>query len=452
MRSGRGALLVISIGLAAPNVRAADRPPEVVKLGDEELRIDLPELAEVKSFGPVGDQRKAAWSGKLGASAIWIELRAYSRIGFGFAEPQDVSDRIAENFAKPDDDGDADFRWSTQELVAGPFGAAPYASICTGTLPRGRKDTGSPGDVLVLGGVLDQNAYSLRVYARPATDVAGRARLREFLAKGIRAACKARDPDWTDEEARKRCGDSVRDEKVLEDMEKFARTRHYIVFTNSSAGPLFAKKMEECYDAIRKAFPFPEVVGRRLMPVFLFRTPDEYYDYCVKTAGWSLAQAKKSKGHAGRDYYATYYDSPNDPVHVHEATHQIFGNRLRLTGGGSWFQEGVAEYMETTHSERKAYARRATRDGKYIAFKDFVQIRSLLHSGGVDSSDAYHQAGSLIEFLRDGDFHPDLFPRFVQEIGVLPRGNLALVEGTIRKIYAVDLAGLEHAWCEYWKK
>ena len=33
-------------------------------------------------------------------------------------------------------------------------------------------------------------------------------------------------------------------------------------------------------------------------------------------------------------------------------THQVFGNRLRLDGGGSWFQEGVAEYICTRESER----------------------------------------------------------------------------------------------------
>jgi hypothetical protein len=139
-------------------------------------------------------------------------------------------------------------------------------------------------------------------------------------------------------------------------------------------------------------------------------------------------------------------------VHIHEATHQIFKNLLRLSGGGSWLQEGLAEYMETSHNERKAWARRATRDGKFMPFADFVQVPSLLTTKGVDADDAYHQAGSLIEFLRDGDFHPDVFPKFVAEVGALPRGNLVRIQQAVQGLYNTDLAGIEKEWVAYWKK
>ena len=68
--------------------------------------------------------------------------------------------------------------------------------------------------------------------------------------------------------------------------------------TNASAGNLFARKMEEYYERIRKVFPFREVKGRRLMPVFLFKRQDQYHRYCRDVGEMSLNEAKATKGHA----------------------------------------------------------------------------------------------------------------------------------------------------------
>ena len=57
------------------------------------------------------------------------------------------------------------------------------------------------------------------------------------------------------------------------------------------------------------------------MPVFLFKTPDDYYAFYVKKHGVTLEEAKRSAGHASADYYATWYESPTDPTHInYEAT------------------------------------------------------------------------------------------------------------------------------------
>jgi hypothetical protein len=68
-------------------------------------------------------------------------------------------------------------------------------------------------------------------------------------------------------------------------------------------------------------FPFTEVAWQRLMPVFLFKDFDGYVAFGKKQGMEDVAD---TKGHAWKDYYATYYDSPNDPVHIHEATHHGF--------------------------------------------------------------------------------------------------------------------------------
>ena len=164
------------------------------------------------------------------------------------------------------------------------------------------------------------------------------------------------------------------------------------------------------------------------------------------------AAAERSKGYAWRDYYATYYEAPNDPTHLHEATHQIFRNRLRLPGGGSWFQEGVAEYVSSNANERRSIAKRLAKDGKFIPFRTFVGLRQLIDNPHLDALASYLQAASLIDFLRNGKFRPENFRRFLDEVGGLPRGKVDRIEEAIRSVYGVDLEGLEKAWVEHWKK
>jgi len=244
---------------------------------------------------------------------------------------------------------------------------------------------------------------------------------------------------------------------VRDKLEPLIRTAHYIVLTNSSGGPTFGKKMEECFAAIRKVYPFDDVPGRRLLPVFLFRTKDEYNQFYAQIARITMEQADRSKGHSWRDYYATYYDAPGDPVHIHEATHQIFKSRLFLGGGGSWFQEGVAEYMSTKPGDRSAVAGQVKKQ-KHVPLTEFIAIESLLMSSDGDAPmgdqavAGYEQAALLIEFLRESKWAKDKFPAFLQRVGRVPSQNRAEIEAAFEDIYGVGLAGLEERWVEYCKK
>ena len=193
------------------------------------------------------------------------------------------------------------------------------------------------------------------------------------------------------------------------------------------------------------------------MPVFLFKTSDEYFEFYSKIAGITIEDAKRSKGHSWRDYYATWYDAPGDPVHIHEATHQIFSNRLGLGGGGSWFQEGVAEYMSTKPGDRSAAAGQVKR-GKHVPLAQFITIPSLLMSadkdapGGDKGQENYEEAAVLIEFLRESKWAKERFPAFLTRIGHIARDDPAEIESAIQDVYGVDLAGLEQRWTEYCKK
>jgi hypothetical protein len=178
----------------------------------------------------------------------------------------------------------------------------------------------------------------------------------------------------------------------------------------------------------------------------------------AKATGTTLESARKSKGHAYKDYYATWYEAPNDPVHVHELTHQIFGNRLYLSGGGSWFQEGVAEYVESSRNDLNPAASQVGRE-RHVPLRELMEAPSLLFSssgesktGTNDAGDQYKQAALLIEFLREGKAVKARFPEFLRTVGKVRRSDVAAIEAAIHAIYETDIAGLEKLWVEYCKK
>lgn len=216
----------------------------------------------------------------------------------------------------------------------------------------------------------------------------------------------ANDPQWSQQMVDARTKGFFAD---LDDLEVL-RSEHYIVFTDSSAGDKYLETMEDIYDRFLELFPFEEQPDAPLMPVFLFRTNDGYYTYYQKIARVSRAAAAQSAGHAWKDYYATYYQSPKDPVNYHEGAHQLVGNRMHIRGGGSWFQEGMAVYYEGTifpgEDPAKGIAGVLASDG-YTPLREFVRLPSLLYSSESDADPSlghrrYQQAGALIKFLKEG--------------------------------------------------
>jgi len=389
------------------------------------------------------------WGATYRDFALQIQLVEMPRKDWGLRDPFDVLESVA--FWRRYESKTQAFRYEHQESLEGPFGAVPFVAAAT----AGIWDvTERIGTEFFVAGLTESKGYSFRLQCTPAPDKKTREAIFALFRDGVRYSGKVEDPSWTEEEALARW-ERDRPEEVAGEMKIF-RTKHYIIFTNSSSGKKFAVKMEECYEAIQETFPFPEIPNRRLMPVFLFRTKEEYIDYYAKIANISKKSAANSKGHAWRDYYATYYDSPVDPVHIHEATHQIFSNRLKLGGGGSWFQEGVAEYMSTKKNERKGFARTAARKGGFTAFREFVTIPSLLQSGGKSKTgenlahNHYLQAASMIDFLRNSKFGEPHFDAFLKSVGRVKRGDVVAIEAAIQKVYGVDLAGLEAEWIDYW--
>ena len=445
--------LAAPLGLA---LRAAAPPVQhEASFPEQHLTLTLPALEDFEEHE--GRNQDGLWTGRIGDHDLVIGLALYDAADNRLVEPGDVTDFVVDYLR-----GQAQFDVLDALYLQGTYGHATYASLIKGELPE---DSRRPAGIqYLLGGLLEESGYLLYLECRPEPDDPITASIEAFLNEGFAYDGPVRDPNWTDDEVEARWLRDAPDD-LHEDFQKamkkssqrkkiIIRTDHYLVMTNSSGGKAFAKKLEQYYDEIREVYPFPEVEGRRLMPIFLFRGPEQYYDYYVKVAKAARSSAEKSKGHAWRDYYATWYEAPNDPVHIHEMTHQVFKNRLRLSGGGSWFQEGVAEYIETSENDRNDAARRVKK-GEHVPLREFVQLSSLLGSSTEDvrgqggAGDAYKQAALLIEFLRESKFGKDGFAGFLRTMGKVPRGDEERINAAFRASYGLGIEELEAEWKKY---
>ncbi|MDZ4771606.1 MAG: hypothetical protein SGI72_00590 [Planctomycetota bacterium] len=451
--------LAIVLLAALPFLVADKKPPAAPPAGRVEtidalgLTLTLPEaFGALKPLDEKVDQVRAGWSGNVGASALRIVLFALPKEEFGFEEPEDVSEFIRDDFRERVDKG---FAYSRTELVSGAFGCAPFAGLGFGPI-HGKDGATITGDYFVLGGLLEGHGYSLEIVAEPSLDDASEGIVLEFLRKGVAYKGPVRNPSWTDAEVKSRWAADA-PPNLAKKMEKPVRTKHYIFLSNTDAAKQMGDEMEKAYLAIQKMYPFSEVAGRRLLPVFLFANQTQYYDFYAKAFKTSVEEASNSKGVAYKDFYATYYDAPQDPVHIHEMTHQVFANRLRLGGAGSWFQEGVAEYICTKAPERTDAAN-LVKKGRHTPLAQLIAIDSLLSTGagdvkkGGEAGSLYLQAAMVIEFVRESKWSKDKFLEWVHAVGNCPDNNAEAIERATKMVLGVDLAEFEAKYVEYCKK
>jgi hypothetical protein len=318
--------------------------------------------------------------------------------------------------------------------------------------PSARADELHLGDGRIVQGLLEaetRSGYSFVEAGKKRASTFRKADVRRVVLTYESPDVAFDDPQWSDEMVEARIAESFRPDwgevEVL-------RSAHYIVFTNSSAGDRYSETMEDIYSRFLETFPFEEPKAAPLMPVFLFKTNDQYYQFYADIAGISLAEARKSAGHSWRDYYATYYDAPQDPVHYHEGAHQLVKLRLRAGGGGSWFQEGMAVYFEGTvfPGEDPAKGMKGqVKSGRHTPFEVFFKLSSLLYSSTNDTdpslgSRRYQQAGALIKFLKEGP-QAELWPTLLDQL----RDGESW-EDIFGQTYGLSIADLEAAFVEHY--
>ncbi|QDU86526.1 hypothetical protein Pla163_36770 [Planctomycetes bacterium Pla163] len=376
---------------------------------------------------------------------------------WGIVEPEDVTSVARSNIER---NPMVDFRFADRRLLEGPYGAAPYAALLhMETYER----TAVSGETYVIGGIAPQHGWAFQVSTDERLGDADRAALLGFFEEGFAYDGELRVPEWTEEEVEERWKRDFPRE-LMDARIRVYRSKHFIVIGDSSGTKKFAKIMDEHYEAIREVYPFDEVEGRRLLPIFLFRERESYIQFCMEYVGQAREQAERSGGHAWKDYYATHYGAPGDTVHIHEATHQLFANRLFLGGGGSWFQESSAVHMEAvydsaTRREHINFGDNAVEDGRFAPFKEFMTRSSLLHaSGGSDGRGqdlaglAYQQAGTMMEFVLHSEHTKELAQEYIHAVGSLRRNDVPGVERVLKRLWNIDMEGFEQWYLEYWEK
>ena len=439
-------MLVVSALCAVGHAGEKEAFPE------QQRELELPALEGLAQTSAGNGALLGSWRALASGSTIDISLSLAERHGGAFVEPEEVHEELV---WADDQREDADaIAWDRWETFAGPLGHAPYAHLVSGTWREGA--SGPAGRLWSLAGLLADGAWVLRVECAPAPAAELEQRIAKFLRGGLRYSGEVRDGSWTAEEIAARWEEySPRD--AIEDAETTIETEHYMIIGNSSGSRSFAKKMEQAYDEVQEVYSFPELPGRKKLLVFLFKTKEQYVQYFAKIAEISAEQAARSKGHAWRDYYATWYEAPGDPVHIHEATHQIFMNRLFLTGAGSWFQEGVAEYISSQPGDRGAAASAVTR-GRHTPLPEIMEIESLLMSsdadakGGDGAGDNYKQAALLVEFVRESKFGKAKFADYIQRMGRVPDNDVAAIEAVLLELFGTNIADFEREFVRYCQK
>lgn len=260
------------------------------------------------------------------------------------------------------------------------------------------------------------------------------------------------DPQWSGVMVQDRI---KRDLAHVADKVDVLRTKHYIIFTNSPAGKKYLETMEDVHKQFKKEFPFVENEADLLMPVFLFLTNSQYYEFCQKSLRMSLEQAQATAGVASRDFYACYYSSPKDSIHYHEGAHQLVESRLRIPGGGSWFQEGLAVYFEMAvfpQQRQLEIVRSMVKSNRHTPLRELMELRSLIFSSDHSRSSSvggerYDQSGSVIHFMKLGPRKDkfDLLLDTVRPLG-FRRGNWSQI---IQQVYGISIEEFEKEWIQY---
>lgn len=421
------------------------------------LTLDLGALSEVQVLPGAGDgQLRGYWSAKLADRRLSISMLFLPRGEFGLRHPNDTLSLIESHKQRSQPSLKAGgFAFEHKEFLPGSFGALGFAGVGVHDELEGTKPVKT---VLVLSGILPEAAWALEIHSEPALLDEQCEELVRLLTEGIAYGGEVLDPEWSDEELRERWNAEAPAELVEDPRDLYVvRTDHYVILTNQKGNTAkkFGEVMEECYEKIRIIFPFEDVPGQRLLPLFLFRTPAQYHEFVAKNTGMTLEQARRTGGVAFGDCYATYFQSKNDPVHIHEATHQVFRNRLFLGGGGSWLQEGVAEYVCSEPNEFNP-VRNLVKKGDVVPLRQLVAMPSLLFSsdqnrvtGGSAGGDAYNQAGILIEYLRQDETHRERFLDFVHAMGRVARNDVPAIERVLTHTLGVTLEELEQELVEY---
>lgn len=437
------ALAVLGLGaMLAPFLPATAGDETCVEVGKSRLFLRLPDAFVKQDVAQEGCVYFAA--GALEGSAVDCAVWVRSRKEAPYKSPEDVAKDVEES-EKKNGHGPAK-GLATKRPIGGSYGEGGYGILGIGAIPDPESKT---GELIVLCGLLDQHGYYVRVSATPAFAPEMEATFVETLRTAVRAEVPGLDPRWTDAEARARWASEVRDPALAKQMKPPTRTAHYIVLTNTGAGPRFGALMEKNFAALSRIFPDDIGAKPRLLPVFVFAKAEDFHAHYVATSHKSMEDARAHTGFGYADFYSTYEESRNDWQHVRGAAGQYFQNILRLDGGGWWFRQAMMRYVFLKPNDVKTLAQDIVRRHAWIPLEKAI---GFVGSGKREEQTYLDQGASLLAFLREGDLAPEKFPQFVRRVYSLPACDAVALEPILKDLYDKDLAGLEAAWAAHWSK
>jgi hypothetical protein len=134
---------------------------------------------------------------------------------------------------------------------------------------------------------------------------------------------------------------------------------------------------------------------------------------------------------------------------------RFVGTCLKVDGVGSWFQDGLAVYIEKKMSGEKPEGTMRTdmRNGNWQPLVEFFAIPVLLNDPVSHGKHNYAQAGALIDFMINTKVEPvaGRFSAFL-DAARSPDGRgrgAAVAAKLIQKVYGLTVPEFEARWREH---
>ena len=448
-------LPVLPLGFAL----ALQGDASVVPFEELALSFRLPAIESIEKKD-LGEKCAGEWLGKHKGSDIHLRFYVLPNSNERFVEPDEIVDTWRGILTGPDDerapeDQGTQFTVGAIRAIPAPAGTSPILAELSLTAVREGADT--QGLVLLTAGILPENAWLVRLDAWPAPSAEDTAALVASVEKCVAYEGKVREAKWTDEEALaywKRIAPPGTEKK----WEKPTRTEHFIVLTNSTSPGPYVRKLEAKYATIKKILPYEEVKGRRLLPILLFRTDDDFQAFYRHVYEMETKEEVEEGSLVLDRYLATSCDNDDDHEDLLDLMRLCLWNRQLAPGGGPWFQNGIRQYAATRPKERTE-ALRAIKNGKFTPLATLLdaggwveQARERDERGTTKEAGYWGQSALWMEFLHDGPLPKDSFRKFVATVGAIPGEEPKRIGRAIETIYGMDLAALQKKWVEYFSK
>jgi hypothetical protein len=450
---------VAESSLAATSLRAGDDPLQAYP--DLNLKVDL---SVFEALAPAKSSKvsscKGEWVGRIATSNVHVFFNVLDSNEFGFSEPEDViwswrsaMTDVQDQYSEAQS---SDFAFESTRCVPGPFGAAPFLAA-TRAAVQSKAHAESKSTRFLLAGLLPDKGWSLRVDVTPPLEKAADSELATFLEKCVHYDGKPRDPKWSDAEAQSLWA-HLAPESTQKTYGKPVRTEHYIILNDAPGAKDFAKKIEAHYATVKKVLPFEESKGRRLLPVLLFKTGEEFQHFYVQKFKLDPKTTVYETCDAAGPWFATSSEADDEEDQLQDLAKQLMVNRAHCWGATLWFRSGLRWYIASKPIER-IETRNGIKKGHFTPLEKLLEntawgerSRKQKLKGASDEPDYWDQSALWMEFLHDSPSLKDKFPKFVQAMGVIPDSDSQRVCQALESIYGTSPSALQAKWVEYFKK